>query len=185
MRKLVCSLLFAGVLTSPTSYAQVITIGNGVGKDCYLATLHNTHPERVHERICDDALKSPGQTRQNLAANHINRGIIRMRMKNYEAALEDYKAAHKLRPDFGAIYLNEGAAMIGAGHPGDAIVSLKKALELETQDPHAAHYNLGLAYDLTGQVTEAYYAFKKAEELRPDWDLPKEQLERYSVVSTG
>jgi len=66
-----------------------------------------------------------------------------------------------------------------------AVSSLKKALELETQDPHAAHYNLGLAYDLTGQVTEAYYAFKKAEELRPDWDLPKKQLERYSVVSTG
>jgi len=185
MRKLLYSLLVAGMLMSSSADAQVITLGNGIGKDCYLATLKNLTPEKAHERLCSDALKSPGQNRQNLAANHINRGIIRMRMGNYEAALEDYSAAHRLRPNFGAIYLNQGAAMIGAGNPQEAIAVLQKALELETQDPHSAHYNLGLAYDLTGNVTEAYYAFKKALELRPEWDLPKEELKRYSVVSTG
>jgi len=185
MRKVLYSILAAGAFSSPPSHSQVLTIGNGIGQDCYYAALHNPQPRESHERICNEAIEATSLNRRDLAATHTNRGIIRMRMSNYEGALEDYTAARKLRPDLGAVYLNEGAAMIGAGTPQEAIAVLQKALELETQDPHSAHYNLGLAYDLTGNVTEAYYAFKKALELRPDWDLPKKQLERYSVVSTG
>ena len=108
-----------------------------------------------------------------------------MRNSRFEAALEDYDTAKDLRPNQGAIYLNEGAAYIASGDPATAILSLKKALELDTQEPYAAHYNLGLAYEITGDVTAAYHAFQKALELRPDWDLPKDQLTRFTVVSEG
>jgi tetratricopeptide (TPR) repeat protein len=148
-------------------------------------TAANPEPKPIHERVCDDAIKGIDQSSRNLAASYINRGILRMRMDNYDGALEDYAAARELRPKLGAIYLNEGAARIGAGQPENAIAPLKKAVELDTQDLHAAHYNLGLAYDLTGDITNAYYAFQNALKVRPGWELAEEQLERYSVVSTG
>lgn len=164
--------------------AQII-IGNGLGKDCYEAAKFSSGPVSAQERTCTEAIQSGTLTRRNLTATYVNRGIIRMRAKDFERAQEDYNAARKLRPDYGTIYLNEGAAMIGAGHPADAIPVLLKSLELETQDPHVAYFNLGLAYDMNNQLTEAYYAFQDALELKPEWELALAQLERYTVVPEG
>lgn len=185
MHKLIYSLTAAAALFGASANAQSIILGNGIGKDCYRAVTLNDTFTSNHERMCTQAIEAFSLERRNLAASYINRGIIRMRMKNFEIAIEDYKQAQKLFPKLGAAYLNQGAAMIGAGNPEDAIGLLEKAIELKTQDIHAAYYNLGLAHELTGDVTSAYEAFQKALEVRPGWPLVIKQLERYSVVSAG
>lgn len=185
MRMKFVGLAIAALTLAASANAQVIVIGGGLGKDCFHAASLASGALTTREGTCTDAIESRTLTNRNLTATHINRGIIRMHAGKFEGAIEDYQAAQKLRPSFGAAYLNEGAARIGAGDPEMAIPLLKKALELETHDPHAAHYNLGLAYEATGNVQEAYYAFTKALELKPDWTLPKNQLERYSLVSGG
>lgn len=183
-KRIIGAIAAFGVLSGAAS-AQVLILGSSLGKDCYEATVVNTEPVAKHERICTAAIESQTLNRKNLAASYINRGIIRMRMKHFERAMSDYSYASKLRPQLGATYLNHGAAMIGAGYPKKAIPELEKALELKTQDPQIAHYNLGLAHELTGDITSAYQAFQTAAELAPDWELPRVQLERYSVVPSS
>lgn len=181
-RFLLCSAAFG--LLAFGAEAQII-IGNGLGKDCYEAAEFSRGPLSARERTCTEAITSGTLNRRNLTATYVNRGIIRMRAKDFENAQADYDAARKLNPEYGAIYLNKGAALIGAGNPAEAIPLLQRALELDTQDPHVAYYNLGLAYDLNNQLTEAYYAFQDALKLKPEWDLALSQLERYTVVSEG
>lgn len=162
--------------------AQVLIIGGGAGKDCYQAVKFNPLPSPRHERICSDAIESNSLDRTNLAGTYINRGIIRMRMGNYETALSDYALAEKLGPNRGALHLNKGAALIGTGQFEAALLSLNRALELETQDPYAAYYNLGLAHENLGQAETAYRNYQTALELRPDWELASRALERFTVV---
>lgn len=179
------ALLITTALVAGAAKAQVLVIGSKAGKACYTAALHSQTKPFTRETPCTDAIKSRTLDNRDLAATYINRGIVRMRNQKIEGALSDYEEALKLRPNKGAIYLNRGAAHIAAGDYAKAIPDLKKALDLDTQDAHAAHYNLGLAYELTGDVTSAYYAFQKALDLRPDWQLAKDQLERFTIVSTG
>ena len=178
-------LLAAATVFAGAASAQVLVIGSNIGKPCYEAALLAQSIPLASEDKCDAAIESGELNRRDLAASYINRGIIRMRSNRLDKSLEDYAEAISLRPKFGAIYLNQGAAMVSAGHYRDAIDSLNKALELDTQDPHAAHYNLGLAHELSGDETSAYYAFQKALELRPNWQLAQQQLERFTVVSEG
>ncbi len=166
------------------AHAQIMVIGSGLGKDCFKAA--KTYPDirGNAERICSDAIKSGTLTERDLTASYVNRGIIRMRVSKFDGAYADYAAARKLSPKNGIIYLNEGAALIRDRRPYDAIAALKKSLGLKTKDAHIAYYNLGLAYDMTEQLNEAYFAFQEALKLKPDWPLALEQLDRY-IVSEG
>ena len=184
MKKLLVISAFALMFPSFAS-TQVLIVGSKIGADCYQAALISHSYAPSDERVCTDAIKSETISRRDLAATHVNRGIIRMRKAQYDAAVEDYDEAARLRPKLGAIYLNKGAALISAGRLTEAIETLLYSIELETHDIHAAHYNLGLAHEANGDVEAAYYAFQKALELKPDWELAAQQLERFSVVSTG
>lgn len=185
MRMKHSALVAAAILMAFPATAQIQILGSNIGQSCYDAALRSNGPLRVRERVCNEAIESDTLARRDLAATHVNRGIIRMRANDYSGAIEDFETAGGLRSDLGAIYLNKGAAYIGAGLPKEAISSLNKAIELDTQDPHSAYFNLGLAHEMAGDVENAYLSFTKALELRPDWDLALNQLERYSLVSEG
>lgn len=163
--------------------AQVLFLGSGLGKDCYDKVLLNSMPNEDDEQVCTRAIQSRTLNKRNLVATHINRGIMRMRMNNFDQSLEDYAVAKELSPDFGAVYLNEGAALVSMGRHDDAIDALNRAIELETQDVFAAYYNRALANEILGNDSKAYFDYRKALELRPGWDLPTRQLERFTVVT--
>ena len=184
MWKYVASLLLALSAVSGAAYAQVI-IGSGIGQECYTIAVSNPSPRARHIEVCTKAIESNALNRNDLASTYVNRGILLMRSKDFESALNDYEKALQIRPKLGAAFLNKGAALISSGQPAQAIPVLQKSIELITQDLEAAYFNLGMAYELTGDVTSAYKALKKASELVPDWELPKVQLERYTVVSEG
>ena len=169
------------LVTAVTSHAQVLIIGGEAGQDCYRAVKFNPSPGTRHERICTDAIASGALDRVNLAGTLINRGIIRMRMGDFGPALEDYARAERMTPHSGALHLNKGAALIGIGDYDAALVSLNRALELETQEPYAAHYNIGVAHEYLGQAAPAYESYQAALELKPDWSLPTRALERFTV----
>ncbi|MEL6323366.1 MAG: tetratricopeptide repeat protein [Pseudomonadota bacterium] len=180
MIKTLTCLLGAAAL-SATATAQVLVLGSGLGKDCYDAVVTRPAPTAVDERACTRAINSGTLDQRNLTATYINRGIIRMRMEKFDASLEDYAEAKELRPDLGAIYLNEGAALIGMGDPSAGKAALEKSLELDTQDPQIAHFNLGLANEMLDDAQAAYFSYRKALELEPDWELPQRELSRFSV----
>ncbi len=164
------------------AWGQAVIIGGGLAKDCFMKVQAQSSRFVDVERTCTRALESETMTRANRAATYVNRGIIRMRAGNHDSALIDYERAINLEAELGPAYLNRGAALILKGDYASALTALDRSINLETNDLHAAHYNRALARERTGDVTGAYYDFKAASELKPDWQLPLRQLERFTVT---
>jgi tetratricopeptide (TPR) repeat protein len=62
-------------------------------------------------------------------------------------------------------------------------VSLNKAIELDSHDLYAAYYNRAIAREHTGDIQGAYFDFKRADELNPESDLAKRQMERFQITT--
>ena len=175
----------ATALAAETASAQVFVIGQGRGGECYQKTKSGFSNFRATEEICTRALREQAMTRTNRAATYVNRGVLRMREGEYEQALSDYSQATDLMPDLGAAYLNKGAAYIYLKDFSSALGTLDRAIELDSNDLFAAYYNRAIARENTGDVSGAYYDFKKSQELNPDWELPARQLTRFTVETAG
>ena len=62
-----------------------------------------------------------------------------------------------------------------------ALQSLDQAIVYGSNDLHAAYYNRALAKEKLDDVEGAYYDFRRALELKPDWELAEWQLSRFEV----
>ncbi len=170
-------------LAVPAASAQVSVIGGGIARDCYEAALLGRTSPTEGERICTKALQAEMMKLENRAATYTNRGVLRMRAGDYDAALSDYATAKKMKPELGAIWLNEGAAHIFRKDFDSALVSLNKAIELDSQELYAAYYNRAIARENTGDLAGAYTDFQKTVELNPDFERAKWQLTRFTVTN--
>lgn len=179
------SLLIAGMAATLASgaSAQVTVIGGGIARDCYEAVKFSLKSPDEAEDICTRALELEALNLTNKAATYTNRGVLRMRQGNFDAALTDYAASKRLRPATGATWLNEGAAYIFKKDYNSAIASLDRAIELESQDLYAAYYNRALAREYSGDIEGAYFDFVKSKELNPDYRNTDVQLARFSVTT--
>ena len=176
--------LFAASLLAiavPAASAQVSVIGGGVARECYEAAYYAKVSPQEGEKICTKAIEAEVMKLENRAATYTNRGVLRMRAGKYDAALSDYAAAKNLKPELGAVWLNEGAAHIFRKDYEQALVSLNKAIELESQDLYAAYYNRAIARENTGDLAGAYYDFQTTVELNPEFERAKWQLTRFTV----
>lgn len=170
------------LIAAPTASAQVFVIGNGLGAECYQSTKNSTASFVRADETCTRALREETMTRENRAATYVNRGVLRMRNGRYDTALQDYAQAIAMKPQLGAAYLNQGAAYIYQRDFVSAIAPLDRAIQLNSKDLFAAHYNRAIARENTGDVPGAYADFQKALELKPEWDLATLQLERFVVT---
>ena len=177
-------ILFASLtlcLMAPAAAAQIFVVGGGLGAQCYEAAKTDNLSARQAEIVCTNALNEATITRANRAATYVNRGILRMRAADYQDALDDYTKATRLMPRLGEAYVNRGAALIYLGDYEKALPALTRGIDLESSQLFAAYYNRGIARENLGDIPGAYEDFKKADELRPDWDLVKNQLSRFRV----
>ena len=181
MKRLLVALSACAAIAFPAS-AQVTVIGGGLAEDCYLAVKMGTQAEQQIEQLCSRALEQETMTRKNRAATYANRGIIRMRMEAFDRASSDFDRATRLKEDFGDVLVNKGALLFYMGDYEGSIIALDRALELDTGEPHIAHYNRALSREELGDVTGAYDDFLIAAELKPDWTLVQRQLERFTVT---
>ncbi len=161
--------------------AQITVIGGGIARDCYEAVKFNLGRASDAEELCSRALEYEALNLSNKAATYTNRGVVRMRQGKYDAALSDYSSAKRIRPGTGATWLNEGAAYIFKKDYNSALVSLEKAIELDSEDLYAAYYNRAIARENTGDIEGAYYDFVKSKELNPDFAATDRQLGRFTV----
>ena len=175
--------LAAASLCVPAAFAQISVFGGGLAQDCYEAALYQQVSAQEGEEICSKALSAESMKLENRAATFTNRGVLRMRAGKYDGALNDYTTAKKMKPELGAIWLNEGAAHIFLKDYNSALVSLDKAIELDSQDLYAAYYNRAIAKEHTGDVPGAYYDFQKSAELNPDFERTQWQLSRFTVTN--
>lgn len=180
---MVRTVVFAAFLVAlaPAATAQVTVIGGGLAKDCYEAAKYGLLNQVAAEELCTRALEHEALNLTNRAATFTNRGVLRMRQGKLDAALSDYAASKRISPGSGPTWLNEGAAYILKQDYNSALVSLDRAIELDSLDLYAAYYNRALARERTGDVEGAYYDFLKSKELNPDYKPTDEQLARFRV----
>lgn len=78
---------------------------------------------------------------------HINLGVIDIRAKQYEDALEHLDLGCKLNPQDAFCPLFKGQALMGLARYDEAEKAYQKALDLDPASLYA-HYGLGVIYDL-------------------------------------
>jgi tetratricopeptide (TPR) repeat protein len=85
----------------------------------------------------------------------------------YEKAIEAYKRAIHLNPDFEESYYRLGMAYSSLGRYKEAVEAYNRAVRLKP-DYAAVYENLGHAFSNLAQYEKAIKAFRKAIELAPD-----------------
>ncbi|MDR1006833.1 MAG: tetratricopeptide repeat protein [Bacteroidales bacterium] len=107
---------------------------------------------------------------EQLAEEWFLKGIAAFDTKGYDIAIECFKKAIELEPDYAYAYNGMGNAYSDwNGNYKNAIECYKKAIELNP-DYADAYYNMGNAYGAwNGQYEKAIECYEKAIELDPDY----------------
>ena len=163
-----------------SSQAAVTVLGGGMAKQCSEAALGGESDARF-EDICSQALDSEILSLRDRAGTYVNRGILKLRRKDFSGSQFDFNRAIETKPDLGEAYVNRGAAAVGARRYADGLADINKALELGLQEPEKAYFNRALAYEGLDNMKAAYFDYQKAVELNPEWDQPKKELARFTV----
>ena len=94
-------------------------------------------------------------------------GAANAAQKNYDEAIDSYKQALKIKPNFSENHYNMGIVLHGKGDVGAALESYKRALKINPA--HAkSHINLGIIYKNRGDFSTAIVSYKKALKIRLD-----------------
>jgi tetratricopeptide (TPR) repeat protein len=182
VRHFALALLAAGIPAS--TLAGVTVIGAGDARLCYEAADSPTPPRRIDMQRCDNALLRDNLSRYDTVATHVNRGILRVRTGQIDAAIDDFDDAIRIDPNQPEAYLNKGAALMRRDEAdADAALGLFTiALERNTRRPAIAHYGRAVAHEALGNVAAAYRDYRRASEIEPDWAEPRAELQRFRVV---
>jgi tetratricopeptide (TPR) repeat protein len=104
----------------------------------------------------DCVIKSPYKPRQ-----HYNLGVVLARKENLDDAIEHYRTALKIKPDYLEAYYNLGNALARKGDAKAAIYNYRKALQLNP-DFFKSYYNIARVLSNQGKTGEAIYNYQKA-----------------------
>lgn len=170
----------AALLCAVEARASVTIIGGGDAEACARAALTGKSDVKF-EVLCTSALQTEFMDTRDRAGTYINRGVLKLRRLNWDAAMADFDSAVRIKPDMGEAYVNRGAALIGQHKFDTGLADINRGIQLGAEEPAKAYYNRALAYEGLGDVKSAYFDYQRAVELSPDWAAPKEQLVRFKV----
>ena len=180
---LVAALLLS--ISGGSAGAAETVLGGGFARDCQLAAERAADQRSIDDKdvlACNLAVETQPLTRRDLAASFVNRGILSLSRKAYDAALKDFDAAIDLTPDLGGAYANRGAALIAEGQPAQGIAEIDHSLALGGPEPEKSYYNRALAREELGDVKGAYFDYLEASQLKPGWSEPARELARFKVT---
>ena len=86
----------------------------------------------------------------------------------HREAVEAYKQAIRIKPDYAEAHYNLGFSYDELGLCREAVEAYKQAIRIKP-DYAEAHYNLGVSYGKLGLYREAVEAFKQAIRIKPDF----------------
>ena len=166
-----------------TASAQIVVQGGGAAQACYMSTKAG-NPGRIGAiRKCEAALLELGLSNKDLAATHVNLGVLLMRKGDYDKAKTHYSRAIEMRPKLSEAYINYAASLIYTGDYNAAIKAVDTSIELGTDKMPEALYNRAIAYDRLKNYKGAYKDLKQALALRPEWTPAIDLLSGYQVTS--
>jgi tetratricopeptide (TPR) repeat protein len=180
-RAFAAAAVFAALtVTAGPALAQVSVIGGGLATACAQAAM-NGESSRAAEQTCTDSLTTELLAPLDRAGTYVNRGIIKLRNRRYDAAMEDFDTAIRYQSNLAEAYVNRAAARIGAHRFAESLSDIDNALQLGVKEPEKAYYNRAVAHEWLDDYKAAYLDYRKALELAPDWQLVKDQLARFTV----
>jgi tetratricopeptide (TPR) repeat protein len=176
-------LLLLGICSASPAWAAGIVVGRGLGRECYEQTLSQPSPIRnvLALEICSRAEEDYSADAHTRAAAFVNRADILLQMGRYREAVSDADRAITFDGRIGTAHLNRGAGLIGMERYGEALSALNRAIDLDGGKTEIAYFDRGLAREYLGDVQGAYYDYRKAAELAPDFELASRQLARFTV----
>jgi tetratricopeptide (TPR) repeat protein len=176
-----CSIIIgAALLTASSASASVTVFGGSQARQCYDAVKAGRSDEGAM-RLCTEALDLPELSEADRGGTYVNRGVIYLRRMELGAAQADIDQGVQLNPTAGEGWLDRGAVYIAQKRLGVAISYINKAIELGVSEPEKAYYNRARAEEDMDDLKSAYFDYLKAVELKPDWDLPQTELQRFKV----
>ncbi len=188
---------FVASLTFPVHFAHAVTIviDGGLGQECYEMTYavskgDPTPPSMTMTgsqvplgpiEVCTIALREGVLATHDLAATYNNRGVLYFVQSSFAEAAADFEDARRLDATIAEVHVNHGATMIALKKWAEGVASLDKGIALEPAEIEKAFYNRAIANEELGNVRGAYLDYRKAAELKPDWEQPRQQLTRFTV----
>jgi len=116
----------------------------------------------------DEITKMKKEGSAKAAEKLFNMGNAYYHTGNYDKAIEYYKKAIELKPDYTEAYYNMGGAYYDKGNYDKTIECCKKAIESKPDDAET-YYGMGGAYYHKGNYDKAIEYYEKAIELKPDY----------------
>lgn len=161
--------------------AAVSVLGNSTARICYESALYErSGPSDL--RTCTEAIDDYRLSGRDRVASYVNRGILHVRNGNFALGIADYDEAIALDDSEPEAYLNKALAMLHRRESMAEIVELlTTAIANGTREPALAYYGRGVAHELNGDVSAAYYDIRRAADIAPEWDLPARDLGRFRV----
>jgi len=172
----------AGVTAMIPAGASTTSIGNSAARDCWQAAEAQDY-DRNAIYHCNMALEFEALDASNKAATLVNRGVLYMRNRNYSVAERDFRKAMTTDDGNPEAYLNMAISRLRQNENDTSVMPwIEKAIALNTKDQALAYYSRAILHERNGNIRQAYYDYRKAHELAPDWDEPAKDLQRYKVV---
>ncbi|HEX8217044.1 MAG TPA: hypothetical protein VF577_06235 [Allosphingosinicella sp.] len=132
--------------------------------------------------ICAAALRATDLTTYDRVATLVNRGIVRFRLEDFANAIADFDEAMRIAPGQPDALINRGITMLAAGYDIDQSTAfIERGLAGRPQRPWVGYYGRAVANELAGRDAAAYRDYRRAQELKPDWALPRAALARFTV----
>lgn len=168
---------------APASGASAVelVIGPALAERCQEAATGRLKGADTLE-VCNRALREQFLVGHNLAATHINRGVVLVYRGDYAAARDDFQRAIEIEPTLGEAYVNRGVARLRLGELQAAVADIDRGMALGVAEPARAYFSRAQAREGLSDVQGAYRDYRKAAELRPEWDSPRRHLERFRTV---
>ncbi len=133
-----------------------------------VAVLSVTTWRRSRVYATDESLWQDNVTKNPSAwLAHCNLGVALGQAGRVPEAIEHYKHALWVKPDYAEAHVNLGVALQLEGKTPEAIGHFEQALRIRPNMP-GAHYNLGVALQLTGKMGEAITQYEQGLQINPD-----------------
>lgn len=173
--------LVIGGFATGSVHAAVSVVGNTTARACYESALNaRSGPNDI--RTCTEAIEDYHIGGRDRVASYVNRGILYVQNGDFAHAIADYDAAIALDSNEPEAYLNKALAMLHRREGMAEIVTLlTTAIENGTREPALAYYGRGVAHEMNGDVSAAYYDIRRAAEIAPEWEVPAADLARFRV----
>ena len=171
--------LWAGLAGSAS--AAVVVIEDAAAANCSRAALEK-RADDASLQSCNDAIDQGGLSQNDLTRTYVNRGAVLMNRRDFDAARADLERVIQLDPTVGDAWMDRGAINIIQRHYAEGIADTTKGLSLGVSEPAKAYFNRAVAYEGVDDEKSAYLDYQQALALKPDWEAPKHELQRFTVT---